>query len=659
MPLERFIPKSPDPNIRNSQDFEVAKFGHLNTIIEYVNTYVVTDSLQLSGTGPLTSTARYITDSLGNASSLAISSGNIGIGTTNATARLRVISADTNGIAEFFQNGATSSPLHLTRYTGLVGINLNTAAGGSTSPVPVGDGIQMSRITTNTYNGTAFGVSARIEVIAKGIQSATNYGSHMRFQTTPENNINLNTNLALLSDGNVQIGADYNVVLGAKLGIKGSGSTSATTALLVQNSNGNKLFEILDSQIANAFMYSFPMTNNGGLTLKSNVGTTETPALFLRPNTGLNGANIYVLDNKIYFRLINTNQVGSDSVYVFATDNRKAKLGVTPDDSIYDSSIYAKAIWDGGVAGHFRTFSATQTANVLEVANNDNSQNYINVSANGNLRIGNGAVDTARTSIKGSGSTSATTALLVQNSGGTQSLKVTDSGLVNVGDYASNFGALAIPFDGVSFGTKPFIVTQRDGIALLSMISNTILEISAPSLRVQPIIRFQNVNTGLSGPDAQNINQSSILLSGAVNAYNGISQNDACNLVYIQNRGTTLQAAGSINWIKMDGVVNEAGGGGNKWCTGIYYNPTLTGGSLLDNSHYCYHATSGQMMVNTTSPQSSAQLQVDSITRGFLPPRMTTTQRTAIVLPAAGLIVYDTDTNKSYTYDGTAWQAHW
>ena len=39
MALERFIPKSPDIFIRNSQDFEVAKFGHLNTIVEMVFGY--------------------------------------------------------------------------------------------------------------------------------------------------------------------------------------------------------------------------------------------------------------------------------------------------------------------------------------------------------------------------------------------------------------------------------------------------------------------------------------------------------------------------------------------------------------------------------------------------------------------------------------------
>jgi hypothetical protein len=40
---------------------------------------------------------------------------------------------------------------------------------------------------------------------------------------------------------------------------------------------------------------------------------------------------------------------------------------------------------------------------------------------------------------------------------------------------------------------------------------------------------------------------------------------------------------------------------------------------------------------------ASAQLEIASTTKGFLPPRMTTTQRTAIASPATGLIVYQTD----------------
>ena len=57
-----------------------------------------------------------------------------------------------------------------------------------------------------------------------------------------------------------------------------------------------------------------------------------------------------------------------------------------------------------------------------------------------------------------------------------------------------------------------------------------------------------------------------------------------------------------------------------------------------------------------STPNSSAMLDVTSTTKGFLTPRMTSAQRTAISSPATGLIVYQTDgTDGFYYYDGSAW----
>lgn len=52
---------------------------------------------------------------------------------------------------------------------------------------------------------------------------------------------------------------------------------------------------------------------------------------------------------------------------------------------------------------------------------------------------------------------------------------------------------------------------------------------------------------------------------------------------------------------------------------------------------------------------ASAQLEIKSTSRGFLPPRMTTAQKNAIASPAAGLMVYDTTLNQMSYYNGTAW----
>ena len=59
--------------------------------------------------------------------------------------------------------------------------------------------------------------------------------------------------------------------------------------------------------------------------------------------------------------------------------------------------------------------------------------------------------------------------------------------------------------------------------------------------------------------------------------------------------------------------------------------------------------------VNTTTPHASAALDVTSTTQGMLVPRMSTTQRNAIISPANGLMVYDLTLNAFYFYDGVAW----
>jgi hypothetical protein len=72
-----------------------------------------------------------------------------------------------------------------------------------------------------------------------------------------------------------------------------------------------------------------------------------------------------------------------------------------------------------------------------------------------------------------------------------------------------------------------------------------------------------------------------------------------------------------------------------------------------DLNHLWLPRGTGQLGVGG-APDASAQLDVTSTTRGFLPPRMTTTQRDAISSPAAGLVIYNTTTSKLQVYT-TSW----
>ncbi len=75
---------------------------------------------------------------------------------------------------------------------------------------------------------------------------------------------------------------------------------------------------------------------------------------------------------------------------------------------------------------------------------------------------------------------------------------------------------------------------------------------------------------------------------------------------------------------------------------------------LLTISFYCTIAQS--VGIGTTTPNSSAQLDINSTNKGILIPRLTTTQRNAIANPANGLMIYNSTTKQHNLYNGTRWQ---
>ena len=686
MPLERFIPKSPDPFIRNSQDFEVAKFGHLNTIIEYVNSYVVTDSLQLSGTGPLTSTARYITDSLGNASSLAISTVNIGIGITTPGAALEIYGGvDTLGIsgpanqAKSIQIARYNNSSFQSHYIGddggaFFGSGLTISASGTASQLY----LQVSAAGRNVNIGSAGqtllpkDLGARLGVRGSGTTSATtaflvqNSAGTNILQVRDDGVVRLN-NLANL-DGTgivimpqyyrtnadpivfksaggidmfymgsttsnfqtpVGIGVGFGTIPLGRLQINGSGSTSATTSLLVQNSSGTESLKVQDDNIVRTTYLGI-----GGGTSTNNIGGTHIAQF---GNAVSAGDQIIVVDSvsgsKRGFKFGNQgtirmaliqdgvnlqigNYVNPSAFVPYTTfDYLTGNVGIGTTTPAFKTQISSS-----GTSTSISTIASSNynlvVQNTTDVAgtysgigfmNPYDTQGYIGVSQittgfgaggnmlfalrpslggavmteymrllhNGNLLIGTTTDLGAKLGIKGSGSTSATTSLLVQNSGGTDLLRVYDnnstwiSNTVKINATNPSTNAMSVEHAGAWNGTIGLFA--RSAIAIYA----------ASSL----------------GADAGNPDGASIVAVGGAQA--------GYKSVGLRSNRAIISAGSAVN--------------------------------IVD----------------------SAMLQVDSTTQGFLPPRMTTAQRTAIVSPAAGLIVYDTTTNKSYTYDGTAWQAHY
>jgi hypothetical protein len=239
------------------------------------------------------------------------------------------------------------------------------------------------------------------------------------------------------------------------------------------------------------------------------------------------------------------------------------------------------------------------------------------VNINGELRVASPNVSIgltsypARLAVKGSGSTSATTSLLVQNSAGTSALTVKD-------DLSATFGgSLTIPnFQAISSGTNS--ITFQTFRTLFAADFNT--------LAGQYAYNFE-------GGGGNNT-----VTSGTLGRFNLVSS-------FAPTSGTAVYNTALIN-----PTVNQTGGA-NGITRGLFIQSTLTAAA----DFRAIEVSNGGAYINTTSVQASAILQADSTTKGFLPPRMTTTQRNAIASPAAGLVVYDSTTNKLQCYNGSTW----
>jgi hypothetical protein len=66
---------------------------------------------------------------------------------------------------------------------------------------------------------------------------------------------------------------------------------------------------------------------------------------------------------------------------------------------------------------------------------------------------------------------------------------------------------------------------------------------------------------------------------------------------------------------------------------------------------FCVFNSQAQVGIGTVNPDASSMLDINSTSKGFLTPRMTTTERNAIATPADGLIVYDLTLKSFYHYN--------
>jgi len=144
-------------------------------------------------------------------------------------------------------------------------------------------------------------------------------------------------------------------------------------------------------------------------------------------------------------------------------------------------------------------------------------------------------------------------------------------------------------------------------------------------------------------------------LSGGTN-YTIISSNELLSVPYaLFSANGTPGPAGPI------GLTGETGAQGATGATGLLSSGTAAGNTpYWDGSQWVVNGINlynngSNLGIGTTTPNASAITEMNSTTQGFLPPRMTTLQRDAILEPAAGLTIYNTTVNCLQWWNGTIW----
>ena len=117
------------------------------------------------------------------------------------------------------------------------------------------------------------------------------------------------------------------------------------------------------------------------------------------------------------------------------------------------------------------------------------------------------------------------------------------------------------------------------------------------------------------------------------------------------NKGISLtNGVGGSDFAKFGYV----GGGSNDCFIGAITNNNFR--IYTQNTERVRFGFNGNVLIGTTTDIASSKLTIESTTQGFLPPRMTTTQKNAIASPAAGLVVYDTTLGKLCVRGASAWE---
>jgi hypothetical protein len=467
-------------------------------------------------------------------------------------------------------SGTNIKTINSTSLLGSGDIVINTPPSGVSGAIQFSNGSAFSSDASNFFwddTNKRLGIGTNIPTARLHIEGVNSLNSiftknHSGFQTFVVNN-----------QGNTSIGV--NASTSSMLTVKGSGTTSATTSLLVQNSSGAEAFKITDNAktTINSLIVSSGSTLSGTTFIYAPiVDDSNLQRIYWNANEldfFTNGSSSMRITKATKNVLIGTTtDITSSKLTVesttqgallprMTTTQRNAIATPATGLIVYDTTLLSLYQYNGtawtvvgggtvsGVAGAIQFSDGSAFSSDVSNLFWDDTNNRLGVGIN---------TPTARLHTKGTGTTSATNSFKLENSNNSKSLEYNDAGELKI-----NYGGATTTLNGFNIYT-----------------------------------------------------------------YNIYAPNGASRVQLDGGAMTLIDSAGQQN--------------------------------IVCQNNQTYIAKPLKLMSGTlTVPNASAQLDIESTTKGFLPPRMTTTQVNAIVTPANGLMVYNTTIDHMCVYQAGAW----
>jgi hypothetical protein len=577
-----------------------------NILISPPPTTLLTGLLQLDGGVAISSTPVYVADQTNTDSKLALSTTSVNVNTLTGSALVNIkgTGASSSTTSLLVQNSAGSVLLQANDNASL---GIGTAPDSTAGRVKIGGNTSTSLILTGFYGQSEVTFGVGLIFNNASIQPTIFQGSGTE-------------QMRITQAGNMGLGINAPT---SRLHVKGSGSTSATTSLLVQDSSNNNAFYVRDDRFAwfskdvtvggsssasitmgtggsnnpyiNAFGNGLELTTSGSYGANSNiqfipqanwsvVSTTSGTGVFAINTDGNNerlrvtqAGNVGVRNTTPYKLLSVKSSTSTEAIEVRATTGNTGVRFSIADATVTTDNYSKGAIYylNTGASSAVGTMIFALN-NALTNANVSTADERMRITPSGSLLIGT-TTESARLQVLGSGTTSATTNTLKQNSSGTQLFKLTDDGKVTIGNGTTGTALLDV---SVGAGSTPPLRLKGYSDAGTSYLISAGTESFQDGFKVKMVNGNVTMGTQLNG------------YTFGLETFNGVAM---------------------------------------------------------------HIANAGNIGMGTTSPNVSAKLDVSSTTQGFLPPRMTTAQKLAIGTPANGLMVFDTSLNQMSYYNGVTW----